>query len=137
MVVYDDDDDGGDDNDIIIFTFFRLIYNLTHRRMFTSKVWTDDSRLLQESNLATREPHRAPHHVIQATASEGLGQGHYVAVRVGFKLAIFCTEGTEHHHSATTPRWFDNDDDDDGDHDDNNDDDNDDNCGDNDDDEEV
>jgi len=30
---------------------FRLIYNLTYRRMFTSKVWRDDGKLLQESNL--------------------------------------------------------------------------------------
>jgi len=41
------------------FLYFRLIYNLTHRRMFTSKVWTDDSRLLQELNLATRQPQGA------------------------------------------------------------------------------
>src|SRR6218665_1047763 len=33
--------------------------------MFTSKVRTDGSRLLQESNLAARQPRRAPHHVIQ------------------------------------------------------------------------
>jgi len=39
----------------------------------------DDSRLLQESNLAAREPRRSPHHVIQATTSEGLAQGPYVA----------------------------------------------------------
>ena len=42
---------------LILFSF--LIYNLTHRRMFTSKVWTDDSRLLQQSNLAARQPRRA------------------------------------------------------------------------------
>ena len=50
---------------------FCLIYNLTHLRMFISKVWThDDSRLLWESNLASRQPRRAPHHAIQATTSE-------------------------------------------------------------------
>jgi len=32
----------------------------------------DDSKLLHESNLATRQPRRAPHHDIQASASEGL-----------------------------------------------------------------
>ena len=48
----------------IIIIFFHLTYNLTHHRMFTSKVWIDDSRLLQESNLNTRQPRSAPHHVI-------------------------------------------------------------------------
>jgi len=38
-------------NSIITRVFF-LIYNLTHHRMFTGKVWTDVFRLLQESNLA-------------------------------------------------------------------------------------
>ena len=55
-----------------IFVFI-LIYNLTLWRTFTSKVLTDDSRLLQELNLTTRQPRRTPHHVIQATMSEGLG----------------------------------------------------------------
>jgi len=55
-----------------------------------------DSKLLQESNLTARQPRRAPHHVIQATTSEGLAQGPYVVARVGFKLvAIF---RTKHHH---------------------------------------
>jgi len=36
--------------------------------MFTRRVWTDDSKLLQESNLTARKPRRAPHHVI------GIGQ---------------------------------------------------------------
>jgi len=53
--------------------------NLTQRRMFTGKVWTDGSRLLQESNLAVRQPRRAPHHVMQSISSEGLAQGPYVA----------------------------------------------------------
>ena len=35
----------------IYIIFSLLIYNLTHRRMFTSVVWTDDSKLLQDSNL--------------------------------------------------------------------------------------
>jgi len=48
--------------------------------MFTSKVWTDVSRLLQESNLAAEQPHRTPHNVIQAITSEGLAQGPYVEV---------------------------------------------------------
>ena len=33
--------------------------------MFTSKIWTNNSKLLQESNLSARKPSRAPHHVIQ------------------------------------------------------------------------
>jgi len=37
------------------------------------------SRLLQESNVSARQPRRAPHHVIQATSSEGLAQGPYAA----------------------------------------------------------
>jgi len=43
----------------------------------------DDSKLLQESNLAARRPHREPHHVLQAITSEGLAQGPYVPVRGG------------------------------------------------------
>jgi len=34
-----------------------------------------DSKLFQESNLAARQPHGAPHQVIRATTSEGLAQG--------------------------------------------------------------
>jgi len=45
----------------------------------------DGSRLLQELNLAARQPRRTPDHVIQATSSEGLPQGPYVVARVGFK----------------------------------------------------
>jgi len=71
--------------------------------MFTSKLWTDDSKLLQESNLTARQSRRAPHHAIQVTTSEELAQGPYVAARVEFKSATFRTEGTEHHHWATTP----------------------------------
>jgi len=52
---------------ILIFNISIFLYNLTHRRMFASKVWTDDSKPLQESNLAARQPRRAPHLVIQAT----------------------------------------------------------------------
>jgi len=40
---------------------------------------------VQESNLATRQPRRAPQHVIQATTSEELAQGPYVAARVLFE----------------------------------------------------
>src|SRR6218665_931905 len=84
-----------------IIIFLRLIYNLTRSRMFTSKVCTDDSRLLQESNLTAWQPCRTPRHVMQATTSGGLAQGPYVAARVGFKPETFRTEGTEHHHWAT------------------------------------
>jgi len=42
--------------------------------MFTSKVGTNDSRLLKVSNLAARHPRKAPHNVIQAIMSEGLAQ---------------------------------------------------------------
>jgi len=53
-----------------------------------------NSKLLQESNLTTRQPHRAPHHV-QVTASDGLAQGPYVEARVGFKPATLQIEGAE------------------------------------------
>ena len=57
---------------------------------------TDDSRLLQESNLTAKQPRRAPHHVIQATMrSEGLAQCPYVAARAGFEPATLRTEDTE------------------------------------------
>ena len=46
-------------------------------------------RLLQESNLTAKQSHRAPHHVIQATTSEGLAQGPYVAAKGGFEPVIF------------------------------------------------
>ena len=65
--------------------------------MFTSKVWTDDSRLLQESNLAARQPQGATSGT-QAITSEGLAQGPYVAARGGVEPATFCTEGTDNHH---------------------------------------
>jgi len=42
---------------------------------------------LQESSLITRQPRNVPHHIIQATASEELAQGPYLAVRVGFAPA--------------------------------------------------
>jgi len=35
----------------------------------------DDSKLLHESNLTSRQPRRAPRHAILATTSEGLAQG--------------------------------------------------------------
>ena len=66
-----------------IFSF--LIYNLTHHRIFTSKILTDDSKLLQESNLTVKKPHRAPHHVIQEITSEGLAQDPYMVARGGVK----------------------------------------------------
>ena len=43
----------------IIIIVVCSIYNLTQHRMSRSKVRTDDSRLLQESNLAVRQPQGA------------------------------------------------------------------------------
>jgi len=37
---------------------------MTYRKMYASLVWMDDSTLLQESNSTTRQPRRAPHHII-------------------------------------------------------------------------
>ena len=62
--------------------------------MFTSKVSTDESRLLQESNLAARQPQGATS-VIQAISGEGLAQGPYVAARGGVQATTFPTEGTD------------------------------------------
>ena len=59
--------------------------------------------ILQESNLATRQPRILPHNVIQATMTKGLAHGPYVTARVVFEPATFRTEGTEHHHWATSP----------------------------------
>ena len=59
--------------------------------MFTSKVLTDDSRLLQESNLAARQPQGATS-VMQAITGEGLAQGPYVAARGGVEPTTFRTE---------------------------------------------
>src|SRR6218665_1673018 len=57
----------------------------------------DDSRLLQESNLAVRQPQGATS-VIQAITGEGLAQGPYVAVRGGVEPTTFRTEGTDNLH---------------------------------------
>ena len=55
----------------------------------------DDSGLLKESNLTARQPCRAPHHAIQATMSEGLAQGPYMAARVVFEPATLQAQGTD------------------------------------------
>ena len=89
------------------YYYFRLIYNLTHRRMFTTKVWTDDSRLLQESNLAARQPQGATS-VIQEITGEGLAQGPYVADRGGVEPTTFRTKGTDNLHLTNhqLSTWF-------------------------------
>jgi len=53
--------------------------------MFTSKVFTDNSRLLRELNLTARQPRRVPFIVIQSTTSEVLAQGPYVMASVEFE----------------------------------------------------
>lgn len=62
---------------------FLVIYSAAltpfDQQPLTAIVRTDDSTLLQESNLTVRQPGRAPHHVIKATASEVLAQGPFVA----------------------------------------------------------
>ena len=65
--------------------------------MFTSKVWTDDSKLLQKSNLAARQPQGAAS-AIQAITGEGLAQVPYVAARGGVELTTFRTEGIDNLH---------------------------------------
>jgi len=89
--------------------FFRvfIFQNVTDAVWITDIVWTYDSKLLQESNLIAKQPRRVPHHVIQATASEGLAQGPYMVAKVGFEPATLLIEGTEpciplSHHA---PLW--------------------------------
>ena len=65
--------------------------------MFTSKVCMNDSRLSQESNLASRQPQGATS-VIQAISGEGLAQGPYVAARGGVEPPTFSTVGTDNLH---------------------------------------
>ena len=50
------------------------LYSASSRDYYSEAQW-DDSKLLHESNLAAKQPRRAPHHVLQATTSEGLAQG--------------------------------------------------------------
>ena len=46
-------------------------------------------------NLTAWQPRWAPHHVIQATTSEGLAQGPYLAARVGLEPATLRMQSTE------------------------------------------
>src|SRR6218665_2847850 len=73
--------------------------------MFTCKVWTDDSRLLQESNLAARQQQGATS-VIQAITGEGLAQGPCIrgGYRDGGEPTTFRTEGTGNLHLANHAR---------------------------------
>ena len=73
--------------------------------MFTSKVWTDDRKLLRESNLTATQGATSRH---KAITSEGLAQarGLYVVARFGLWQVTFRTEGTEHHYWATTPLYI-------------------------------
>ena len=76
--------------------------------MFTSKEWTDDSRLLQESNLAARQPQGATS-VIQTISGEGLAQDPYVTTRGGVEPTTFRTEGTDNLHltnHAPNTNWI-------------------------------
>src|SRR6218665_1774329 len=57
----------------------------------------DDSRLLQESNLAAGQPQGATS-VIQAILDEGFAQGPYVATRDGVEPTTFRTKGTDNLH---------------------------------------
>jgi len=41
------------------------MFNLTYRKTFTSTVWTNDNKLLQESSFTAKLPRRATHHVIR------------------------------------------------------------------------
>ena len=57
----------------------------------------NDSRLLQESNLASRQPQGATF-VIPAITGEGLAQGPYEAARGTVEPMTFRTEGTDNLH---------------------------------------
>ena len=54
-------------------------------------------RLLQESNLAARQPPGTTS-VLQAIMGEGLAQGPYVVARGGVEPMTFLTEGTDNIH---------------------------------------
>ena len=68
--------------------------------MFTSKVWTDDSRLLQELNLASRQPQGATSHHTGNYKWRSC-QGSYVAARGGVEPVNFRTEGTDYSTNHT------------------------------------
>ena len=52
--------------------------------------------LLQESNLAARQPEGATS-ITQAITGEGLAQGPYVVARGGVEPTTFRIEGTDNH----------------------------------------
>jgi len=85
---------------VLLAAFIPLL--LTHCRMFTSKVQTNDSRLLQESNLAASQPQVATS-VIQAITGEGLAQGPYLAARGGVEPTTFCTDNLHHNQPRPYP----------------------------------
>jgi len=74
----------------VIFFKISLIYwaplTLFDQWRFTVIVWTDDSRLLQESNWTTWQPLRAP-----ITIRGQLWVSNYAATRVEFEWVTFCT----------------------------------------------
>ena len=80
---------------IIIIFVFSIFETVTDTVRIIDVTWTDDRKLLQESNLTARQPRTAPHHVIQITAIEGLVQGPYVAATVKFEPAILRKKGAE------------------------------------------
>src|SRR6218665_327577 len=66
----------------------------------------DDNRLLQESNLAARQP-QGTTSVIQAISVEGLAQGPYVVARGGVEPTTFRSKGTNNLHLTNhTPTWY-------------------------------
>src|SRR6218665_1192605 len=62
------------------------------------------NRLLQESNLAARQPQGVTS-VIQAITGEGLAQGPYLAARGGVEPTYFRSEGTDNLHLANHATW--------------------------------
>jgi len=67
--------------------------------MLTSKVWKDDSKFLQNTEVEFN--HKAATQGATSchtgSTSEGLVQGFYLAASGEVKPATFRTEGTEHH----------------------------------------
>ena len=64
--------------------------------MFTSKVWTNDSRLFVTGVAFSRNAATGRH--IRYTTGEGLVQGPYVAAIGGVERTTFRTEGTDNIH---------------------------------------
>src|SRR6218665_209828 len=85
-------------------TYFIFLFNLTYRRLLTSKVWMDDSTLIQESNLTARQPRRSPYHVVYV---KGLPTVPTWRLEGGIRTCNHPDARHRIYHRATTPlAWW-------------------------------